>query len=53
MPANKERPPLTPKEAIAQIGYIRELVDRTRVRVADWYLFFLTWGVLWIFQLHG
>ena len=36
-----------PKQALAQIGYLRELVDDTRMRAADAYPIYLLWGALW------
>ena len=39
---------INPKQALAQIGYLRELVDDTRVRAADAYPIYLLWGVLWM-----
>jgi hypothetical protein len=39
---------LSPQQALAQIGYLRELVDDTRLRAADGYPIYLLWGVLWI-----
>ena len=35
---------LTPQQALAQIGYIRELVDRTRMQIVDFYAVFFVWG---------
>jgi hypothetical protein len=39
---------LTPKDAIAQISYLRELVEETRIRAADGYPFFVLWGLIWV-----
>ena len=41
------------KEAFDQLGYLRELISQTRLRVADSYLHFLVWGVLWMLGFLG
>ena len=45
----EQRPgPIDPKEALAQIAYLRNLVEETRIRVADGYREFGMWGIVWI-----
>jgi hypothetical protein len=44
----EERQPLTPQQAIAQIGYLRDLVEETRIRIADGYREFAMWGCVWV-----
>lgn len=39
---------LDPGQALEQVTYLRELVEETRIRVADWYAIFLMWGAIWI-----
>lgn len=36
------------EEALDQIGYLRDLVQMTRMRVAVGYPYFILWGILWI-----
>ncbi len=38
---------LNPQQALAQIGYLRDLVEGTRMRVADGHPVYTLWGVLW------
>ena len=40
---------LKPEEIIEQIGYLKKLIDQTRIRAAIGYPHFLLWGVIWIF----
>ena len=40
---------LDTQEALSQIRYMQQLLDDTRIRVADGYAHFLMWGVLWVF----
>ncbi len=35
-------------EALEQIAYLKKLTEQTRLRAADWYPYFLLWGVIWI-----
>ena len=35
-------------EAIAQVEFMKSLIDSTRLRLADGYPFFLLWGVAWV-----
>ena len=36
------------REALANIAYMRGLIEQTRARVADRYGFFLLWGAVWV-----
>lgn len=36
------------REALANIAYMRGLIEQTRGRVADRYGFFLLWGAVWV-----
>jgi hypothetical protein len=39
---------LTPQQALAQIGYLKDLVQETRISVAAGWQSFVVWGVVWI-----
>jgi hypothetical protein len=43
----EQRPEMTPREAIAQIGYLRDLIEETRIRVVDGYREIAMWGAIW------
>lgn len=38
---------LSPQQALSQISYLRDLVEGTRMRVADGHPFFTMWGLVW------
>lgn len=44
---------MKPEEAIEQITYLRDLLDRSRLRAAGGYPHFLFWGVLWVVGYLG
>ena len=39
---------LTPQQALHQIGYLRDLVQETRISVAAAWPSFVLWGIVWI-----
>jgi hypothetical protein len=40
--------PIEPEDAIKQIAYLRDLLESTRLRLANAYPVFLMWGVIWV-----
>jgi hypothetical protein len=40
--------PIEPEDAIKQIAYLRDLLESTRLRLANAYPVFLIWGFVWV-----
>lgn len=45
--------PIEPDEAFKQIAYIRDLLDSTKQRVANYWPIFVMWGPLWMLGYVG